>query len=169
MDSGTMARIAVWAAVLLAIFVMPDPARAVEEQGAEPTGAAIIPPDTAREEEQALERAEAEKLRRIRAEQEQRRRAAARKLQAEQARQSEIVHLRTTVMNLEQRESTLHHDERSTQQQLGTLSRDPTDHSAVMRRYELERQLGYSQNQLDYATRSRESAVKQLDALRFRY
>ena len=167
MDSGTMARIAVWAAVLLAIFVTPASALDAGEQRAEAAGAAS-PRDAAREEEQALERIEAEKLRRMRAEQEQRRREAARKLQAEQARQSEIGRLGTTVMNLEQRESTLHHDVRSTQQQLGTLSRDPTDHSAVVRRYELERQLGYSQNQLDYATRSRESAVKQLDALRFR-
>jgi hypothetical protein len=38
-----------------------------------------------------------------------------------------------------------------------------------MRRYELERQLGYSQNQLDYATRSREGAARGLDDLRFRY
>jgi chromosome segregation ATPase len=164
-----MVRVAVWAAVLLATLVMPAPARAVEEQVAEPAGAATSPPDAAREEEQALERAEAEKLRRMREEHETRRRAAARKLEAEQARQSEIGRLRTTVMGLEQRESTLHHEVRSIQQQLGGVSRDPSDHSAVMRRNELERQLGYSQNQLDYATRSRQGAARQLDDLRFRY
>jgi hypothetical protein len=125
--------------------------------------------ETELEKEQAAEREEAEKLRRMREEQESRRREAARKLEAEQARQSEIVRLRTTVMNLEHRESSLHHEVRSMQQQLGALSRDPADHSSAARRSELERQLGYSQNQLDYATRSRESAVKQLDAQRFRY
>jgi hypothetical protein len=138
------------------------------EEKAEPA-ATVSPADAARENEQALEREEAQKLRRLREEQELRRREAARRLQAEQARQAEIVRLRATVMNLEQRESTLHHDVRSLQQQLGALPRDPADHSTLMRRYELERQLGYSQNQLDYATRSRESATKQLDALRFRY
>ena len=71
-------------------------------------------------------------------------------------------------MGLEQRASTLHHEARSVQQQLGAVSRDPADHSAVMRRNELERQLGYVQNQLDYATRSRQGAAQQLDALRFR-
>jgi chromosome segregation ATPase len=168
MGSETMARGAALVIVVLAMFVTPPPALAAGELGAEPTGDAS-PPDAAREEEQALERAEAEKLRRMREEQETRRRAAARKLEAEQARQSEIGRLRTTVMGLEQRESTLHHEVRSIQQQLGGVSRDPSDHSAVMRRNELERQLGYSQNQLDYATRSRQGASRQLDDLRFRY
>jgi len=37
-----------------------------------------------------------------------------------------------------------------------------------MKRNELERQLGYVQNQLDHATRSRQGAARQLDDLRFR-
>ena len=167
MNSEMIVRSAVWVTVLLAMLVMRAPALAAGEQGAEAAGAAS-PPDAAREEEQALERAEAAKLRRLRKEQEIHRRAAARKLEAEQARQSEISHLRITVMSLEQRASTLHHEVRSVQQQLGAVSRDPADHSAVMRRNELERQLGYVQNQLDYATRSRQGAAQQLDALRFR-
>ena len=167
MNSGTIVRNAVWVTVLLAMLVVHAPALAAGEQWAEAAGAAS-PPDAASEEEQALERAEAEKLRRLREEQETRRRAAARKLEAERARQSEISRLRITVMSLEQRESTSHHEARSTQQQLGAGSRDPADHSAVMRRNELERELGYVQNQLDHATRSRQGAARQLDDLRFR-
>ena len=167
MDSNTTACGALIVAMLLAMLVMRGPALAAGGQGAEPAGAAS-PPDAAREEEQALERAEAEKLRRMREEQGTRRREGARKLETEQARQSEISRLRTTVMSLEQRESTLHHEVRSMQQQLGTVSRDPVDHSTVMRRNELERQLGYSQNQLNQTTMSRESAARQLDVVRFR-
>lgn len=127
------------------------------------------PADAAREDERALEREEAEKLRRLREEQELRRREAARKLDAELKRQAEVSRLRATLMSLEQRESTLHHEVRSLQQQLGMVPRDPSDHSAMTRRMDLERQLGYAQNQLHYATRSRESAARQLDDLRPRY
>ena len=49
------------------------------------------------------------------------------------------------------------------------IPRDPSDHSAMTRRMDLERQLGYVQNQLNYATRSREGAARQLDDLRPRY
>ena len=124
------------------------------------------PAEAAREDERALEREEAEKLRRLREEQELRRREAARKLDAELKRQAEVSRLRAMLMSLEQRESTLHHEVRSLQQQLGMVPRDPSDHSAMTRRMDLERQLGYSQNQLHYATRSRESAARQLDDLR---
>jgi len=153
------------AALLLALAGTPAPSATTPEA----ESIAASPNEVAREEERELERDEARKLRQLREEQDMRRRAAARRLEAEQARQLEFGRLRSTIMNLEQRESTLHHDVRSVQQQLGTLSRDPADHSSMMRRYELERQLGYSQNQLDYATRSREGAAMQLDALRFRY
>jgi hypothetical protein len=124
------------------------------------------PAEAAREDERALEREEAEKLRRLREEQELRRREAARKLDAELKRQAEVSRLRATLMSLEQRESTLHHEVRSLQQQLGMVPRDPSDHSAMTRRMDLERQLGYVQNQLNYATRSREGAARQLDDLR---
>lgn len=161
-----------WSA-LLAVVLLATPAAGVPAFAAEreDTGSADVAgkPESAPEEERVLEREEAEKLRRLREEQELRRREAARKLDAEQARQLEIVRLQTNVMNLEQRESTLQHDVRTLQQQLGALPRDPADHSAAARRSDLEHQLGHSQNQLDYATRSREEAVKKLHALRFRY
>ena len=134
----------------------------------EPAGTADTP-DAAREKEQALEREEAEKVLRMREEQELRRREAARRLDAGLVRQAEISRLRASVMSLEQRESTLHHEVRSLQQQLGMTRRDPSDHSTMTRRMDLERQLGYAQNQLDYATRSREGAARQLDDLRPRY
>lgn len=114
------------------------------------------------EEEQAEERGQAERLRRARAEHEARRTEAARKLEAEQIRQRESNRLRTTVMNLEQRESSLHHELMSIQQQLGSMSRDPADHSAMARRSELERQLSYLQNQLNQATASKQGAINQL-------
>lgn len=151
------ALLAVAAFVLAAEVVAPEPP------------AAASPADAAREKELELEREEARKLRQLREEQESQRREAARKREAEQARQGEVVRLRTMLMGLEQRESTLHHDVRTQQHQLDALPRSSTDHSITARRGELERQLGYSQNQLDDARRSRENASKQLDSLRFRY
>ena len=152
-------------ALLLASPAATRPARAASVQAEKPATAAS-PADAAREDEEALEREEAAKLRRLREEQELRRREAARKLESELRRQSEISRLRSQMMSLEQRESTLHHEVRSLQQQLGMVPRDPSDHSAMTRRMDLERQLGYVQNQLNYATRSREGAARQLDDLR---
>jgi type IV secretory pathway VirB10-like protein len=149
--------------LLALLLVLPGvSAGAAPPQTAEPERAAP-------EDERALEREEAEKLRRLREEQEVRRREAARRLDAELKRQAEVSRLRATLMSLEQRESTLHHEVRSLQQQLGMVPRDPSDHSAMSRRMDLERQLNYTQNQLHYATRSRESAARQLDDLRPRY
>lgn len=158
---------AVLLALLLALPGAP-PANAAPPRTAEPAGTADSP-DATREKEQALEREEAEKVLRLREEQELRRREAARRLDAGLARQAEINRLRASMMSLEQRESTLHHEVRSLQQQLGMIRRDPSDHSTMTRRMDLERQLGYAQNQLDYATRSREGAARQLDDLRPRY
>lgn len=126
---------------------------------------AAVSVDTTRliEEEQAKEREQAERLRRAREEHEARRTEAARKLEAEQVRQKEIDRLRTTVMNLEQRESSLHHEVMSIQQQLGSVSRDPADHSAMARRSELERQLNYFQNQLNQTTTSKQGAMQHLN------
>lgn len=131
---------------------------------------AIVNVDTNRliEVEQAMERERAERFRRAREEREARRTEAARKLEADQARQREVNRLRTTVMNLEQRESSLHHEVMSTQQQLGSVSRDSADHSALTRRSELERQLNYLQNQLNQATTSKQSAMNQLNQLQVR-
>ena len=158
------------AALLVLLLALPGaPAvNAAFEQPPEPAGTADTL-NAAREKEQALEREEAEKVLRLREEQELRRREAARRLDAVLARQAEINRLRASVMSLEQRESTLHHEVRSLQQQLGMIRRDPSDHSAMTRRMDLERQMGYTQNQLDYATRSREGAARQLDDLRPRY
>lgn len=156
------------AVALAAFLAAPALVLAAEEQSPAPP-AAVSPADAAREKELELEREEARKLRQLREEQESQRREAARKREAEQTRQSEIVRLRTTVMGLEQRESTLNHDVRSLQQQIDALPRSSTDQSITARRGELERQLGYSQNQLDDARRSRENASKQLDSLRSRY
>lgn len=126
---------------------------------------AVVSVDTDRriEEEQARERDQAERLRRARREQEARRTEAARRLEAEHIRQREINRLRTTVINFEQRESSLHHELMSIQQHLGSVSRDPADHSAMARRGELERQLNYLQIQLNQATTSKQGAMNQLN------
>lgn len=131
---------------------------------------AIVNVDTNRytEEEQATEREQAERLRRSREQQEARRTESARKLETDQARHREVNRLRTTVMNLEQRESSLHHEVMSTQQQLGSVSRDPADHSALARRSELERQLNYLQSQLNQTTTSKQGALNQLNQLQVR-
>jgi chromosome segregation ATPase len=161
---GGSRSLAVALAALVAAIAL---VRAAEEPP--PPPAEVSPADAAREKELELEREEARKLRQLREERESQRREAARKREAEQARQGEIVRLRTMLMGLEQRESTLNHDVRSLQHQIDALPRSSTDQSITARRGELERQLGYSQNQLDDARRSRESASKQLDSLRFRY
>jgi hypothetical protein len=167
MSAGKMKRVACLAVGLAALLVARAPALAAG--GNDDAGPADArQPDAARDEEQALERAEARKLRKLREELEMRRKEAARKRAADEARYMEMSRLRATVMGHEQRESTLRHDLQSFHHQLGTLSRDPSDHSAIMRRSELERQLDYTQNQLDYASRSRENSARQLDALRFR-
>ena len=158
-------RVAVIATLAPAALACNVPARAAAEEP--PLAPVASPADAAREDDETLERAEAEKLRRLREEQEAQRLQATRKLNTEQARQTEITRLRSLIMNLEQRESTLQHEVRSLQQQLGTVSREPSDYAALMRHHQLQRELGYSQNQLEYATRSRESAARQLDALRF--
>jgi predicted nuclease with TOPRIM domain len=160
------------ATLLALLLVLPGvSAGAAPPQTAEPAASTkpAAPERAAPEDERALEREEAAKLRRLREEQDRRRREAARKLDAELKRQAEVSRLRATLMSLEQRESTLHHEVRSLQQQLGMVPRDPSDHSAMTRRMDLERQLGYTQNQLNYATRSREGAARQLDDLRPRY
>lgn len=122
-----------------------------------------VDPDRLIEEEQAGERDQAERLRRARREQEARRTEAARKLEAEHIRQREINRLRTTVMNLEQRESSLHHELMSVHQQLNSVSRDPADHSAMARRSALERELDYLRNQLNQITTSKQGAMNQLN------
>ena len=132
------------------------------------TAAVIVDTNRLIEDEQAKEREQQDRLRRARAEHEARRTEATRKLETEQARQREISRLRTTVMNLEQRDSFLHHDVVSTRQQLGSISRDPADHSAVAGRSELERQLNYQQLQLDQTTTSKDDAMRRLEQLRIR-
>jgi hypothetical protein len=156
-------------AVALAAFLAALALVRAAEDMPPPPPAEVSPANAGREKELELEREEARKLRQLREEQESQRREAARKREAEQARQGEIVRLRTMLMGLEQRESTLNHDVRTLQHQIDALPRSSTDQSITARRSELERQLGYSQNQLDDARRSRESASKQLDGLRFRY
>ena len=120
------------------------------------------------QEEQATEKEQAERLRRSREQQEARRTESARKLEADQARQREADRLRTAVMNLEQRESSLHHEVMSTQHELDSVSRDSANHSALARRSELEHQLNYLQNQLNQTTTSKQGAMNQLNQLQLR-
>ena len=132
------------------------------------TAAVIVDTNRVIEEEQAEEREQQDWLRRARQEQEARRSEATRKLETEQARQWEISRLRTTVMHHEQRGSYLHHDIVSTRQQLDSISRNPADHSAVVKRSELERQLNYQQLQSNQTTMSKDDAMKRLEQLRIR-
>jgi len=132
------------------------------------SAAVIVDTNRVIEEEQANEREQRDRFRRAREEQEASRTEAARKLETEQARQNEISRLRTTVMNLERRDSFLHHDLVSTRQQLGSISRGPADHAAVAARGELERQLNNQQLQLDQTITSKDDAMRRLEQLRIR-
>ena len=119
-------------------------------------------------EEQVREREEVGRFRRARKEEASRRAEAATRLEADRIRQHALTRLQSSVLSFGQRESYLHHEVVSTQQQLNSVSRDPADYSAAATRSDLEHQLIYLQSELDRATVSRQSAVRQFEKLLLR-
>jgi len=120
------------------------------------------------DEEQALEREQAQKLRRAREELESRRAEAARRLEAGQLRQREISRLQGDVSAVARRESYVGHEVHWMQRDRDLVSRDPADHSSMVRRSDLDHQLYHNRNELDRAGALRQSGTSQLNGLQLR-
>jgi len=139
-----------------------------EEVGGQPAEAANAEPGGPIDEEQALEREHAQKLRRAREELESRRAEAARRLEAEQLRQGEMSRLQGVVSGAARRESFLGHEVYWTRRERDSVSSDPADQSAVARRSNLDHQLYYYRNELDRTSTLRQSGTSQLNGLQVR-
>lgn len=132
------------------------------------SGAANAEPGGPIDEEQALEREHAQKLRRAREELESRRAEAARRLEAKQLRQREMSRLQGVVSGAARRESYLGHEVYWTQRERNSILADPADQSAVARRSNLDHQLYHDRNELDRTTTLRQSGTRDLNGLQVR-
>ncbi|MBI2754402.1 MAG: hypothetical protein HYX46_12980 [Betaproteobacteria bacterium] len=132
------------------------------------SGAANAEPGGPIDEEQALEREHAQKLRRAREELESRRAEAARRLEAEQLRQREMVRLQGVVSGAARRESYLGHEVYWTQRERDSVPTDPADQSAAARRSTLDHQLYHYRNELDRTTTLRQGGTRNLNSLQGR-
>lgn len=139
-----------------------------DEVAGPPADAANAEPAGPIDEERALEKEHAQKLRRARAELESRRAEAARRLEAEQLRQREMSRLQGTVSGGARRESFLGHEVYWTQRERDSILSDPADQSAVARRSNLDHQFYYYRNELDRATTLRQSGTRDLNGLQVR-
>lgn len=147
--------------------VAGDFARAADGTG-DGSNAANAEPGGAIDEEQALEREHAQKLRRAREELESRRAEAARRLEAEQLRQRATSRLQGVVSGAARRESYLGHEVYWTQRERDSVPTDPADQSAIARRSNLDHQLYYYRNELDRTTTLRQSGTRDLNGLQVR-
>lgn len=143
-------------AALLAFLLLPGSAPAQDYASDAP------------DEGQAEEREQAQKLRRAYEELESRRAESARRLEAEQLRQREIGRLQGVVSGVVRRESYVGHELYWTQRDRDSGSRDPADHSSMVRRSDLDHQLYHQRNELDRAGALRQSGTSQLNGLQLR-
>jgi hypothetical protein len=132
------------------------------------TAVVIVDTDRLNEEEQDLEREQAERIRRAIRKEALQRAEIARKLDAERARQREIGRLQSLISNLEREESSLHSEVLSTEQRLLFMPREGATLSDLALRGEMENRLAYLRAQLHQKTTSKQAAMKQLNELRLR-
>ena len=161
------------AAAVLAVFLAGGRTLAAESaNGDDVSGdasrAAIAEPRGPIDEEQALEREHAQKLRQAREELESRRAEAVRRIESEQLRQREMSRLQGVVSGAARRESYLGHEITWTQRERDSVSTDPADQSAVARRSNLDHQLYYYRNELDRTSTLRQSGTRELNSLQVR-
>ena len=161
------------AAALLAFLLYAACAQAFDASGSEQiVGGATAGPDAEAigvpDEEQSLEREQTQKLRRAREELESRRAEAARRLEAGQLRQREMSRLQGDVSTAARRESFIGHEVQWMQRDRDSGYRDPADHSSMVRRDDIDRQLHLNRNELDRAGAVRQSGTDQLNRLRLR-
>ncbi len=129
------------------------------------------PDDAAQEDEAAIERAHAERLRRAIEKSETNQAEYARRRDSELGRQTDLSRLQSRLSVLERDESLLHGQLRNTETQLVYMRRDPADMSAHARRSELESRVSYYRSQLNQVTAEKQGALRQLrdlNDLRFR-
>jgi chromosome segregation ATPase len=133
--------------------------------------AAAIDTEPPEEDEAALaerERAHAERLRRAIEKSEQEQADHARRRDSEQVRRAEFTRLQSRIAVLERDESTLQGQMRDAEAQLVYMRRDPADMSAHARRSELESRVAYYRSQLHHIFAEKQTALRQINELRFR-
>ena len=133
-----------------------------------PLAALPAPDDATEDDEAALERAHAERLRRAIERSEAEQAEHARRRDSELGRQTELTRLQSRISVLERDESLLQGQMRSAETQLVYMRHDPADMSAHARRSELESRVSYFRSQLDQITAEKQIALRQLNNLRFR-
>ncbi|MEQ1774372.1 MAG: hypothetical protein ABL891_11370 [Burkholderiales bacterium] len=120
------------------------------------------------DDEAALERAHAERLRRAIEKSEADQAERARRRDGELGRQTEMTRLQSRLSVLDRDESMLQGQMRNTETQLLYMRHDPADMSAHARRSELESRISYYRSQLNQITAEKQTARRQLNDLRFR-
>jgi septal ring factor EnvC (AmiA/AmiB activator) len=132
--------------------------------------AAAIDAEPTENDEAAVERerAYAERLRRAIEKSEQEQSDYARRRDSEQSRQTEFTRLQSRIAVLERDESTLQGQMRNAETQLVYMRRDPADMSAHARRSELESRVSYYRSQLHHIFAEKQTALRQINELRFR-
>ena len=133
-----------------------------------PLVALPAPDDAIEDDEAALERAHAERLRRAIERSEAEQAEHARRRDSELGRQTELTRLQSRISVLERDESLLQGQMRSAETQLVYMRHDPADMGAHARRSELESRVSYFRSQLNQITAEKQIALRQLNNLRFR-
>lgn len=133
-----------------------------------PAAALAATADTSEDDEAALERAHAERLRRAIEKREAEQAEYARRRDSEFGRQSELTRLQSRVSVLERDESLLQGQVRNAETQLVYMRSDPADVGAHARRSELQSRVSYYRSQLQQIAAEKQVALRQLNELRFR-
>jgi septal ring factor EnvC (AmiA/AmiB activator) len=136
-----------------------------------PAAVSLAQEDATPEDEAAVERAHAERLRRAIEKSEADQAEHARRRDTEYSRQTDVSRLQSRLATLERDESQLHGQLSNTETQLLYMRRDPADMGAHSRRSELESRLSYYRSQLNQITAEKQIALRQLrdlNELRFR-
>jgi len=146
------------ALVVLGVAMLPAPNVAAAETSA----------DATEDDEAALERAYAERLRRAIEKSEAEQAEHARRRDSELGRQTELTRLQSRISVLERDESLLQGQMRNAETQLVYMRRDPADMSAHAQRSELESRVSYYRSQLNQISAEKQIAMRLLSDLRFR-
>jgi hypothetical protein len=123
-------------------------------------------PDAIDDDEAAVERAHAERLRRAIEKSEADQAERARRRDGELGRQSDVTRLQSRLSVLERDESTLQGQMRNAETQLVYMRHDPADMSAHARRSELQSRVSYYRSQLNQIIAEKQITLRQLSDLR---
>lgn len=160
LNESTRMQTRAWRAIAILIAV---PMAALAPATSMATGDA---PAQIEQDEAALERAYAERLRRAIEKNEAEQAEYARRRDSERGRQGELTRLQSRLSVLERDESLLHGQMRQTETQLVYMRHDPADMGAHARRSELQSRVSYYRSQLNQITAEKQIALRQLSELR---